>query len=253
MTKQLKYLLGNTPEEAEQTHNAFVAFLNKIATSYARSTGLEKGDLFGEGVLGLAKAKASYNPERGSFSKWAAFHIIDALNNYVANNIQLVRAPEYVQLYNDQLNKLRMLLELYTDDNDLVNSIIYTGDMSNVSLPAWAEEKAKQIIFKLRRGAKRAHVKYEEMVVRASFIPEINRITKELKDEKKEEEKILLKILVQQMQEQMTETEKKLSTMIMEGKTNKDIARYFQKTPSWVTTQIKKIRHKFQKKGGFNY
>ena len=51
----------------------------------------------------------------------------------------------------------------------------------------------------------------------------------------------------------MTETEKKLSTMIMEGKTNKDIARYFQKTSSWVTTQIKKMRHKFQKKGGINY
>lgn len=249
MTKQLKYLLGDTPEEAEQTHNDFAAFINKIATAYAKSTGLEKGDLFGEGILGLAKAKASYDSKKGSFSKWASFHITDALNNYVSNNIQLVRTPEYVRLYNSQLNRLRMLLELCTDDNELVNSVIYTGDISKISLPIWAEEKAKHIIFKLRRGAKRAHIDYEEMVTRANFIPEVNSITRELKDERKEEEKILQKLLVQQMQKHMTDIEKKLSVMIMEGKTNKDIAAYFQKTPAWVTIQIQNMRKKFNRKG----
>lgn len=253
MTKQLKYLLGDTPEEAEQTHNDFVVFINKTATVYAKSTGLEKGDLFGEGILGLAKAKASYDPKKGSFTKWAAFHIIDALNDYVSNNIQLVRTPEYVRLYNNQLNRLRMLLELCTDDNELINSIIYTGDISKISLPAWAEERAKHIIFKLRRGAKRAHVGYEEMVTRANFIPEIRSITKELKDEREEEEKILLKLLVQQMQERMTDTERKISVMIMEGKTNKDIAVHFHKTPAWVTIQLQKMRKKFKGKGGVKY
>jgi len=252
MTKQLKYLLGNTPEEAEATYNKYSAFLNKIASAYAGSTGLEKGDLFGEAVLGLSEALRTYNPERGSFTKWASFKITDALNNYVANNASLVRVPEYVLLSNRLVNRLRVTLELCTDDNELVNSIIYSGELSEANIPEWAEEIVLATILKLRKGAKRAGVSYTDLVQRANYIPEVGRLTNELyNNELEEERRLLLKIHVTQLQERMSKSEREIASLIMEGKTYAQIATHFDRTPSWVTEQLRKMRQKFKKEGDY--
>ena len=249
--QKLEYLLGNTPEEAEEVYNKFSKFLNKISSAYAGSTGLEKADLFGEAVLGLADAKATYNPERGPFTKWASFKITDALNNYVANNASLIRVPEYVLLSNRLVNKLRMVLELCTDDNDLVNSVIYTGDLTEAKLPTWAEERMTSIIIKLRKGAKRAGITYKELVMRANYIPEVSRITRELQQKEIEEEKrVLLRIHVSQLQKKMNSKEREIAQLIMEGKSYKQIAQHFDRTPAWVTAQLKHMKEKFKNEGG---
>ncbi|RLI54664.1 MAG: hypothetical protein DRO87_09895 [Candidatus Thorarchaeota archaeon] len=253
MTKQLKYLLGDTPEEAERAYKKYSAFLNKIASAYASSTGLEKGDLFGEAVLGLADAIATHDPKRGSFTKWASFKVMDMLNNYVANNASLIRVPEYVLLSNRLVNRMRVTLELCTENNELVNSIIYSGDLSKADLPEWARESVLTTILKLRRGAKRAGISYEELVQRANYVPEVGAITKELYNKEAEEEKrILLKIHVAQLKKQMSKNERIIASMIMEGKTYAQIAKHFDRTPGWVTEQLKKMREKFKQKGDYN-
>jgi len=251
-TRKLKYLLGDTPEEAEKEYNKFASFLNKIAAAYANSTGLEKADLFGEAVLGLANAKASFDPERGSpFTKWASFKIMDALNNYVANNVSLIRVPEYILLSNKLVNKFRIILELCTDDNDLVNLVIYTGDITKAKLPTWAEEKALHIINTLQKSAKRAHISYKELVSRANYVPEVSKITRELQQKEVDEEKqILLQIHVQQLQKRMNEREKEIAELIMKGQDYAQIAQHFQRSPGWVTAQLKHMREKFKDEGG---
>jgi RNA polymerase sigma factor (sigma-70 family) len=251
-TRKLKYLLGDTPEEAEESYNKFAGFLNKIASAYAHSTGLEKADLFGEAVLGLAEAKASFDPKRGSpFTKWASFKITDALNNYVANNASLIRVPEYILLSNKLVNKFRIILELCTDDNDLVNLVIYTGDATKAHLPAWAEEKVTHIITTLQKSAKRAHISYKELVSRANYVPEISKITRDLQQKEVDEEKhILLQIHVKQLQRRMNDREREIAELIMQGQDYAQIAKHFSRSPGWVTAQLKQMKEKFKDEGG---
>jgi len=257
MKNRLKYFLGNTPEEAEKTYKKFGRYLNKISSIYSMATGLEKGDLFGEAVLALSKAKASYEQDRGPFIKWASFKITDALNDFVANNSSIIHVPEYLLLANRLVNRLRLYLELCTDDNEVVNSIIYKGinelKMRSPNLPYWIEEEAEPILIKLERSAKRANISYEELVKRANFIPETTKVTHEFQEkELSHERQVLIKIYVSQMQAKMTDKEREISRLIMAGRSQKEIAKAMGKTPAWVSTQLKKMRTKFNVKGVFD-
>jgi DNA-directed RNA polymerase specialized sigma subunit len=76
-----KFFLGYTPEEAEKNYNEYGFLLKKISKSYANVTGLQEEDLFGAGLVGLARAVRDFDVKKSNnFIGYAYFRIRGALN-----------------------------------------------------------------------------------------------------------------------------------------------------------------------------
>lgn len=91
-----KFFLAETPEAAEDIHNNFSTLLNQLAASYAVTTGLDKHDLFGEALIGLARASRDFDPDRGDFRSYALRRMKNALNEFVRDAKVVVEVPRYI-------------------------------------------------------------------------------------------------------------------------------------------------------------
>jgi len=151
----LKYFLADTIREAEEVFRHFSSILNHLAFNFAISTGLQKSDLFGEGIIGLGKAKKDWDASRGSdFVAYAVFRIKDAMVEFVRNNHTIVKVPSYIKKANLNLKKVILLCESFgIDHNDV---------LLKKSLPEHINEKdAKKclnLIEKISSAAERAGV-----------------------------------------------------------------------------------------------
>ncbi len=236
----LKCFLGKTIKEAEQTHNEFSKLLNTIARNYSLSTGLDKADLFGEALVGLARAKRDFDSGRSdNFRTFAVFKIKDALNKFVRDNICSVSIPTYVSRANNLINRLSDFLYSQNIDQDTIDYIIHKGTVDDIDIPYDIKVRAKEIIIFLKRAAERADTTYEKLVSRASFLP----VDKELLDFcDSERDDTFDKIVVDRIWQVMDDIDKEIAKMIMEDTSKKDIALHFNKSVTWVNNRLKKIR-----------
>lgn len=237
----LKFYLGETMEEAEAVHKEFAPLLNIISRSYSLGTGLDKADLFGEAMVGLARAKRDFDIERSeNFKNFAIFKIKDALNKFVRENMCSVSIPGYIKDTNAQINRLRKVLECAEVDNSKIDIIISEGKVYELEMPADLYEEATKIVGLIKNASRRAGVSYKTMVSRAMFLPldDFNI------EDCSQEDDIESKTLVSQLFEIMDETDQQIALMIMEDKTKSEIARHFGKSPTWVNNRLNAIKEK---------
>ncbi len=243
------FFLGNSQEEAEQVYKSFQRILNKVSSSYAISTGLDKNDLFGEALKGLSCAKRDYDPTRGStsFKAFALFKINDKLNEYVRRFISSVTIPAYIKRANRQIYKLKVLLKHC--DKKMLETALQTGrlqiDQGELQL------KGDILLNNLKKEAKRASISFKALVNRSEFIP-IDTYYDESSSYTFEQtsDTLLKKALVHKLMEYMNKTELEISNAIMKGKSTTEIAKDFGKSVGWVSKAIKTMRSKLLKRIG---
>ena len=108
----LDYFLGSTPEEAEEVFYEFSDTLNTITKSYHNWSRLDKGDLFGTALVGLARAKRDFDPLRSdNFKAFVILKVKNALNEYYRRNKTAVSIPSYVRIANSYINNIKFVLE----------------------------------------------------------------------------------------------------------------------------------------------
>lgn len=238
----LKCFLGKTIKEAEQTHNEFSKLLNIIARNYSLSTGLDKADLFGEALVGLARAKRDFDSDRSdNFRAFAVFKIKDALNKFVRDNMCSVSIPAYISKANNLINKLNDFLYSQNIDQDTIDYIIHEGVVDDIDMPYEAKIRVREIIILLERAAERADTTYEKLVSRASFLP----VDKELLDFcDSEKNSNFDKIVVDRIWQVMDDIDKEIAKMIMEDTSKKDIALHFNKSITWINNRLKRIKER---------
>jgi RNA polymerase sigma factor (sigma-70 family) len=242
-----KCFLADTPEAAEKLYKDYYTLLNNISYTYSISTNIDKSDLFGEALIGLARAKRDFDPTRSdNFRAFAIYKIKWALNEYVRKNSRSVVMPAYIRNANRHLDSLKESFELWGLDTKYLYSAIETGVLD---MP-WAKESLvkDKILAKfdlLVKGAKRAGITVKELVARAEYVPtdvpydEYATCVEMLEEQTRQ---LSLSLKVKDIKKRLTPTEIRVCEGIMEDKTYEEIAAEFGKTAPWVNQQLDKIR-----------
>jgi RNA polymerase sigma factor (sigma-70 family) len=90
----LRALDGDDAARA-QLVEAALPLICRLAERYA-GRGIDTADLQQEGVLGVLRALASYDPQRGPFDAWAGIWVRQALQQAIAEQTRPVRLPRHV-------------------------------------------------------------------------------------------------------------------------------------------------------------
>lgn len=223
--KFLSCFLAETQEEAEKTHEEFSGCLNSIAYSYHLSTGLDKAELFSEALVGLARAKRDYDPNRSlNFKTYAIFRIKDALNKYIRENMAPVKIPAYIRKAHSLITKLKQGL-----GNELFEQAL--------------RDNNREVLGELGSAADRCNLSVIELANRATVLPtELEFIDN---DHTSNEEGLFNKVLVNELKRQMTTKELIVAQGISEGKSYEQIGKEINKSKGWVAGVMKNMRHKF--------
>lgn len=250
----LPFFLGNTEEEAERNYEAFSKTLNNIANAYARFSKLEKEDLFGTALTGLARALRDFDPSRNSnFLMYANYRIRSVLNEYCHKNMSIVSIPSYIALAHGLINKIRNILFKYIGPEGVVKPIILSRKIPNVGMTTKELSTYKEALAHLESLSKNREVSFEDLIERAEYVP-INVSFEEtyLTDEDFEErdvKQIQLTALVSKIRDRMTDKEQVIADGIMMGKTYDEIG--LEMTPprsaSWVRKQLDNVKNRIMK------
>jgi RNA polymerase sigma factor (sigma-70 family) len=244
----LPFFLGNTEEEAEANYNRFSQDLNKMAAAYSRNTGLEKEDLFGAGLTGLARALRDYDPNRtDNFFVYASYRIRSVLNDYCFRNKSIVPVPQYIALAHGYINKIRNILLKYPKES-ITDVLTGVKQLRYTDIPPAEKNLCKAALEHLKTLSKNSGVPYNDLVERSEYIP-INVLFEEsyltTEDfEVRDVKQIQLTALISTIRDKMTAKELTIADGIMMGKTYDEIGA--EQTPrrsaSWVRKQLGHIR-----------
>jgi RNA polymerase sigma factor (sigma-70 family) len=248
-----EYFLADTTEEAEQIFLEYQALLNGLSYTYSVSTGIEKGELFGEAVMGLAKALKNFDESLGyTFKTYAVRVIKDQLNTFSRKNSYTVAAPAYIKRAHSHINKLKKVLGQQELNETQINAIIHQGDFGSHDLPTNFVDDCENIKNLIDREAERAHVSYEALLNRSEYIPEDVDLTDETiaaKYKSKEDERRLeIALFVEKLKEYMTETELSVCEGIMNDLTYEQIGEQHGNTAPWVRQILNKLKRKLQRR-----
>jgi len=240
-----KHLLGETVEEAESLFKEYSKTLNDLARSYARMSGLERTDLFGETIMGLARAKRDFDPTRSDdFKTFAIFKIKDALNKYVRGFSAPVRVPAYIKKVNRWIDNLEALLKCAMVEPEDIEAIL-AGEKAVMLSDDPLQKDCDKLSTMISDEAARLKVTRKELIKRARILP--HTYSEMHIEEQADEPEFDDKLLVDKLKSHMTDTELTISNMIMDGKTYKEIAAAFGHKPPWVRQQLDKMRDRFLK------
>jgi RNA polymerase sigma factor (sigma-70 family) len=242
-----KFFLADNPIEAEEIYIKFKKLLNSISYSYAISTGIPKSDLFGEALLGLAKACCDWDSKRSDkFRTYTIFRIKDALNEYVRKNGQIITIPSYIKKSNALLNRIKTLLEKFEVDTNDIYTAIFTADIENIAIPDDQKETCNKMLKTLVAAAVRANVDYTKFVRRIEYLPVNINIDQKTEQEfqKTKEKQFKMAIMVEKLKSVMNKNELSIADGIMKGLNYKEIGKEFGKSDAWVCKQLKNLRKK---------
>ncbi len=237
-----KYFLADTSIEAEDIYNRFEKILNNFAYSYSVVTKINKADLFGESLIGLARAYRDWDPSRSdNFEVYAKFVIKDTLNEFVRSNNSIVSIPAYIKKASNNLKKIKAVCEIY--DVDWRTIAINQNFPKNME--SSSEIKCKNLINTISRAAERNKMDYEKFVDRIDIIPENIEYNDEVIEVNKRETEVLESaVIVSKLKECMTEQELIICDGIMLEKSFEEIGKSIGKTKGWVSNKLKKLREK---------
>ena len=244
-----KHLLADTLEDATAVFQKFSKTINDLARSYAAMSGLSRADLFGEAVIGLARARRDFDPKRSkNFKTFAIFKMKDTLNNYVRNFSNLITVPAYLKRINKWVNMLEDVLKAATLPTEEIEEIL-NGE-KHVSLVGELHSRYLELSTYLSKEAARLNTTQSDLVKRARILPQESSGDVEMLPED-EEEKIQTRIMVEKLRGHLNKTELRIADMIMEGKTYEEIGREFGHTRPWVSQQLVKIKERLKDKFEF--
>jgi RNA polymerase sigma factor (sigma-70 family) len=250
----LPFFLGNTEGEAEANYEVFSRTLNNIASSYAKFSGLEKEDLFGTALTGLARALRDFDPKRNSnFLMYANYKMRSVLNDYCHKNMAIVSVPSYVALAHGYINRIRNILFKYVGPEGSVKAVILSKKVPNIRMTTKELSTYKGALAHLETLSKNSGVSYDDLIERSEYVP-LNVSFEEsyLTDEDFEErdvKQIQLTALVSKIRGRMTAKEQSIADGIMLGKTYDEIGAE-QKPPrsaAWVRKQLDNIKNRIMK------
>ncbi|MEE8323091.1 MAG: sigma-70 family RNA polymerase sigma factor [Candidatus Bathyarchaeia archaeon] len=246
-----KHFLADTLEEAEELYKEYYALLNNLSYTYSLSVNIDKSDLFGEALVGLARAKRDFDPKRSSkFKTFAIYKIKSALNEYVRKNSMSITAPAYIRNANRHLMLLKDAFESCGMDIECLLEAFDIGKLETEPLNTkWLKKRADDLFSKLTRGAERAGISVKELVRRAEHIPTDVRYDDYIDAEEislQEERRLEMALLIENLKSHLTKTEVQVCEGIMEDKTYEEIASTFGHKPPWVNFQLDKIRRKLE-------
>ena len=248
-----KHLLAETVEEAEAVFKGFSKTLNDLARSYASKSGLDRADLFGEGILGLARARRDFNPKRSSnFKTFAIYKIKDCLNAYVRSFSGPVAVPAYVRKVNRWINLLEETLRAAALCNSDIEAVLngekdalFPNDLH--IFPDDLQEQYLRLERLISGEAKRLKMPRKALIKRARVIPRGDNSDVDSYSGNTEDQ-LDAKIVVEELKEHMTEIEISIANMIMEGRKYEEIAGVFGHKPPWVSQQLVKMRKRLKKR-----
>jgi RNA polymerase sigma factor (sigma-70 family) len=248
----LPFFLGNTEKEAEQTYINFKKLLNNMSGSYARSSGLLKEDLFGEALIGLARAMRDYDKTKNdNIFVYASYRIRSVLNEYCYKNRSIVSIPNYVAIAYGYINRIRNILLKYPGTEDKIKEFLLDNKIPDYfELPKKEREICETVLKHLAILAINSKVNYADLIERAEYVPlnvtfEENYLSVE-DCEERDVKQIQLTALISSLKNKMTEKEIAIADGILMGKTYDEIGA--EQTPhrsaAWVRKQLDNIRKK---------
>ena len=266
-----KFFLADDPVEAEKLYIKFSNLLNSISYTYSTISGIPKSDLFGEALLGLARANRDWDTIYDSnFAVYVTFRIKDVLNEYIRRNAQIVTIPSYIKKASILLNKIKRLLKEFEVDSDDIYKIIAAVkfeinpddihktaiivNAKNMNIPNKQKRVCKKMLETLAAASIRAKVDYTKFIERIECLPvdiTIDNQT-ETKFQKFNDKELNAAILVEKLKRYMNKNEIAICNGIMIDLTYKEIGIKFvpSRSDAWVAKQIKKLRKKLLTKIG---
>ena len=248
----LDYYLGDTPEEAETIFHDFSKLLNIMSNGYSMWSGIDKEDLFGTALIGLARAKRDFDPARSdNFKTFAIYKIKNALNDYYRENKTIVNIPSYVKTAHGYINGIKSLLNKYSfNPADIINS----GKVENGLMTTNDEIECNKFIKKLNRLSKNVNIPYQKIINRSEYVP----TAISFDDENTSQEEVFIRerqlvdaaLFVDKLKDDMTDVELSIAEGIMTNKTYKEIgeAQTPKKSAPWVKQKLDKMKGKFKDK-----
>ena len=237
------YFLADTAEEAESIYLRFNKILNNFAYSYAMSTKLNRMDLFGEALIGLARAYRDWDPERSeNFATYAKFVIRDALNEFVRENLTMVSVPSYIKKANANLKNIKSICANYDIDWEI---LVFDQEVPQ-KLSMSDAVKCTKSVENLIKAAERAKVEYVKFVERIALVPEDIEYVDQTPFEvhKRDSEMCEAAMIVEKLKEHMDKYELSICTGIMEDKSFDEIGKEMGKSKSWVSGKLKGLRER---------
>lgn len=230
--------LADTPKEAENIYNQFEKILNHFAYSYSISTNINKSDLFGEALIGLARAYRDWDPSRSdNFQIYAKFVIRDTLNEFVRSNSAIISVPAYIKKANSSLKRIKIICKRYDID---WQTMVINKDISN-KMESGDISKCANAIGNIISAADRAGVDYDKFIERIELVPEDIEYVEQVPYEvhKRDSETLEAAIIIDKLKEYMTEQERLICEGIMLDKSFEEIGKDFGKSKSWVSGKLK--------------
>lgn len=250
-----KYFLADTPEKAEELYKDYYTLLNNLSYSYSISTKIDKSDLFGEALIGLARANRDFDSKRSeNFKTFAIYKIKGALNEYVRKNSGAVIMPAYIKNANRHITSLKGIFEMY----NLEFEYLYKAfEIAEIDM-SWAKDcplkdKILDLFDKVSRAAERAQISMRELVSRAEYAPVNIRyddyagVDEVLRQEGNRLEAVLT---IEKFKEHLTPVEISICEGIMEDKSYEEIAKQFNRSAPWINYKLSKMKEKLEKQIG---
>lgn len=238
-----EYFLADTPEEAQALHDNFSETLNTLAYNYAVATGLLKSDLFGEALIGLARANRDWDPKRSNdFKTYAIYRIKDALREYCIENASSIKVPMYIRIAHNHYNELASICNSYDIP---VEMLVFEQEIPLVFDPSDAV-RAAELVTLLINATNRANVSMEKFVARIQAVPNDELFENQLPPEVEEMQTRRLEaaLVVEKLKQHMNQEEMVICSGIMEGRSYSEIAEELGKSKGWVAGKLKSFKQR---------
>jgi RNA polymerase sigma factor (sigma-70 family) len=235
-----KFFLSDNKEEAEKIYEDFKDLINILAYNYARYSGLDKADIFGEALIGLGRAYRDWDKERGTFKNYALFMMKDAIHEFMRDHGAVVKVPSYIKKAARNYGIVEDLCEAFSLN---IIDVLY----GKTSLLGEEFNELRTAVANVKNAALRAKVPLEKFIVRIFQLPEEVDYSVELSSEEpsETESQLTAALIVSKLKMLMDETELKICHGIMEGKTYQEIGEELGgKSKSWVANKLATFRQK---------
>ena len=169
--KFCKRFLADTEEEGMKLVKEYDSTLRLLANKSSVLTGLDKEDLYQEGIIGLARANRDFDEERSdNFRIFAIYKIKDALREFGTTQSVSIKSPQYTK---DALRLASILRERLVKAGEYQylaladmwrSSSKYTGSSA-------LEKSIQESRRSLRNLANRSHTSVVQLLERSEMTP----------------------------------------------------------------------------------
>lgn len=238
-----KYFLADDPDEAQELHDNFSELLNLLSYNYSVATGLNKADLFGEALIGLARANRDWDPKRSNdFRIYAMYRIKEALREFCIDNASSIRVPLYIRTSSNHYKELSDICNYYGVP---VETLAIEQEIPQEFEPQDAVRSA-ELVTLLINAANRASVSMEKFVARIQAVPSDELFENQLPPEVEEMQTRQLEaaLVVDKLKKHMTQEESAICSGIMEGLSYDEIAQKLGRSKGWVSNRLKAFKER---------